>query len=321
VLGLLCDTSVWLDLATDVNGQKVITTVRVLADEGRVTVLVPQIVIDEFEDNRAMVQADMTRSLSSHFRLVRQEIEKHGQGRGRDAALSELDNLAHRVPLINETATRNFDDVHELLVAGKRLAPTADDRERAVQRALEGRAPFHRARNSIADALIIEMYATAVAQEGHDGYCFVTRNTKDFSAVGEDHRIPHPDLAELFARPGSGYFLSLAAALAAHYPDEFDELLAEFDFHEEPRSYEEIRAAEEEMFDRIWYDRSMYHEHEDGTDVEELRRIAGPGRVRVEAKYGADNLGPYDKFEWGMLNGKLSALRWVLGSEWDFLDT
>ena len=26
-------------------------------------------------------------------------------------------------------------------------------------------------------------------------------------------------------------------------------------------------------------------------------------------------------FEWGMWNGKLSTLRWVLGSEWDFLDT
>ena len=26
-------------------------------------------------------------------------------------------------------------------------------------------------------------------------------------------------------------------------------------------------------------------------------------------------------FEWGMWNGKLSTLRWVLGEDWDFLDT
>ena len=25
---------------------------------------------------------------------------------------------------------------------------------------------------------------------------------------------------------------------------------------------------------------------------------------------------PYDEFEWGMVNGKLSALRWVLGDDW-----
>ena len=34
-----------------------------------------------------------------------------------------------------------------------------------------------------------------------------------------------------------------------------------------------------------------------------------------------DELGPWTDFEWGMLNGKLSAIRWVLGDERDMLDT
>ena len=40
-----------------------------------------------------------------------------------------------------------------------------------------------------------------------------------------------------------------------------------------------------------------------------------------EEEHGKDKMGPWDDFEWGMINGKLSALRWSLGEEWDMLDT
>jgi len=42
---------------------------------------------------------------------------------------------------------------------------------------------------------------------------------------------------------------------------------------------------------------------------------------RLEKKYGKENLGPYSKLDWGMINGKLSALRWIYGDEWDALYT
>ena len=162
--------------------------------------------------------------------------------------------------------------------------------------------------------------AGALTSDSDDHHCFVTLNVRDFSALGDDQRLPHPDCADVFADPRSHYFISLSAALGARFPNEFDELLEEFDFRDEPRTYDEIREAEEELFDRIWYERSLSHEtHVD--DVDALLRIAGPGRARVEAKYGVESLGPYSDFDWGMLNGKLSAVRWVLGAAWDFLDT
>jgi hypothetical protein len=323
VLYLLADTSVWLDLAKNINGQKLIVTVRVLAHEGRMTLLVPQLVVDEFERNRERVEADMTRSVSAQLARARDAIQQHGQGEGRKAALKELDNLTHRLPLINQMATRNFEEVLELVGKGHALSPTPEDYERVARRGVDKLAPFHRGKNGAADALLLEMYRTAAQAmpgDADDHHCFVTLNVRDFSALGDDQRLPHPDCADVFAGPRSQYFVSLSGALAAHFPDEFNDLLEEFDFHEEPRSYDEISAAEHEFFDRIWYQRSLSHET-DVEDVDELVRIAGPGRARVEAKYGFDNLGPYSDFDWGMLNGKLSALRWVLGADWDFLDT
>jgi hypothetical protein len=83
------------------------------------------------------------------------------------------------------------------------------------------------------------------------------------------------------------------------------------------RSEKAIRTATGKIVDRIWYDRSFL-----GPDPLEPEILEGRNRNRrrVESEHEG-NLGPYTDFEWGMLNGKLSALRWVLGERWDDLGT
>jgi hypothetical protein len=93
----------------------------------------------------------------------------------------------------------------------------------------------------------------------------------------------------------------------------------------EERSKEEVVAALEEFTDRVWYNRHQdakiaIEEGEEEVDPQ-IWRDALKNAKKMEDKYGADNLGPYDDFEWGLLNGKLSALRWLFGFEWDMLDT
>ena len=161
-------------------------------------------------------------------------------------------------------------------------------------------------------------------------HAFITTNHTDFSRANSDKREPHDDLADAFDGIGSRYALGvdgLNIVLCDHFGEEIEDLFEETDFQEEPRRLDEILAAETELFDRIWYHRSMQHDYRaqrDG-DAEELERhqnIDGSARARVEATYTKPGqLGPYTDFEIGMLNGKMSALRWVLGSEWDFLDT
>jgi len=331
VLRLLLDTSTWLDLAKRRDGQRWIVALRVYWYQKKLDLLVPAVVIDEFERNRPRIEASMTASVSERFRLIKRDLDEYG-GEDQQHALEVLDGLAYQVPLIGAMTTRNFDEIMDLLRKGQILEPTDQDRSRVVQRGLDKQAPFHRSRNSVADALMLELYASAIgsASLSSEPHAFVTSNSDDFSSPHGDKRQPHPDIAILFAETGSSYGLGaegLNKILLDHFGDELKELFEESDFKEEPRRLDEILEAEQEFFDRVWYHRSLMREitveQEEGPEgVVNLLRIAGQGRRRVEAKYSRlGELGPYTDFELGMLNGKLSALRWVLGSEWDFLDT
>jgi hypothetical protein len=90
------------------------------------------------------------------------------------------------------------------------------------------------------------------------------------------------------------------------------------------RSVKQILAAENELFTRLWYGRKMPAKfyRAKGTPKDIIRGML-KGKREAERRFGKKSLmaNMVSDFDWGMLSGKLSAIRWVLGEDWDILDT
>lgn len=108
----------------------------------------------------------------------------------------------------------------------------------------------------------------------------------------------------------------------------------------EMRDAGSIIDAENEFCDKVWYNRchlAVKEEIKNGQVkivkkwkkgystqnfiTKEGWEVAKKVAKKIEKKYRKKDLGPYTNYDWGFVCGKLSAIRWVLGDDWDRLDT
>lgn len=336
MLKLLIDTCVWIDLAKDHHQHTFLRALDTLMRKGEVSVMVPSLLLAEFERNKGNILNTNRASLSSALKRAKDLLDQHGQGDGKAEALGQLNAIDQRLPRLGDlTGITAF--VEQILHKAETIPVTDAAKLRALERGLKKQAPYGK-KNSTADAILIEAFADVVKGKGTTGhqFGFVTHNKNDFSQPEGDHRQYHPDFADIFTKRKVRYFVTLKDALMTVDSSVIEDLESE-EYWEQPRATDEIVDEIGVLIDKVWYNRHKVYEAK--IEAGEIKLRPHPGKYdpdgcdpkiwkgalesakRVEEKYGIENVGPWNDFEWGMLNGKLSALRWVLGEEWDFLDT
>ncbi|MCK5580002.1 MAG: DUF4935 domain-containing protein [Candidatus Omnitrophica bacterium] len=334
---LLIDTCVWLDIAKDYQQQALLGGIEELLHQKKISLILPQTICDEFARNKAKIAKDGCKSQTDILKRTKDIIHKFGDPKKKNSVLDQLNEVDYKIPLLGESAIESIKRIEKIFASANVLSVPDYIKLRAAQRAIDKKAPFHRQRNGIDDSILIEMYADSVHNaKPSERLAFVTHNTKDFSHPTDNNKLPHPDIAVLFSRVKSLYFISLGEAMKRIAPDQISDLMLEYEWTEESRRLAEIIDAVSELLDKIWYNRhqnlririerseiKLVEKDEGQRNVcqRDIWQGAQKAAKSLEKKYGLQDLGPWDDFEWGMLNGKLSALRWVLGEEWDMLDT
>ncbi|MFP3589111.1 hypothetical protein SCB29_36775, partial [Paraburkholderia sp. SIMBA_055] len=75
----------------------------------------PQQVLDEFDRNKTRIIEDARRGLQSHFRLVRQAVNRFGEDARKADLLAGLNEVDHRIWVDDDAVGESIERINALL--------------------------------------------------------------------------------------------------------------------------------------------------------------------------------------------------------------
>jgi hypothetical protein len=209
---LLVDSCVWLDIAVDARLAPLLDALDSLSLRGRILLVVPDVVVTEIDRNANSVEEKTRRVYEGLIREALDMAHLLSTATEQEELRHSLGSLASALPTFQGALNSRMRRVRAMLGRGGVLSQASTDAMmvKAFRRGLAKKAPFRRGKNSCGDALILEHFDSCSQAMGAGDRCvFISSNKLDFGSP-EDHRLPHPDLADLFDGVRTMFSINLA---------------------------------------------------------------------------------------------------------------
>jgi len=229
---LIIDTCVWIDLCND-EDKEVREKLSDLVKQGKVKLILPQLVIEEWERNKQSKIIDYKKASFRGMIKNAKKISEYIPQEDSSCIKRILEKFQQRIPQIEQAALEEIKVIEYLYnyPSTIKLQIEGNVKLQAVEFALLKKAPFKN-KNCMADALILLSAVDYINRKQLKNCIFVSRNTSDFSSTSNTLQI-HEDLQALFEKNEIKYFVNIGLAI-----NEVEKGLI---------SNEEIRKIEEEL--------------------------------------------------------------------------
>lgn len=134
---VLVDTCVWLDLAKDHTQQPLLAALEDLIKVGEIELIAPRIVLEEFAANKDRVVDEAGRSFSGALRRAREAVDKFGDPKRKNKAITDIDEVVRRVGNLADDAVEGVARIQKLFATTSTTETAVDIKLRATDRAIK----------------------------------------------------------------------------------------------------------------------------------------------------------------------------------------
>jgi len=224
------DTNAWIYLANGMEPVKLLHYIEEQASKGAITLLVPELTVEEWERNKVNIKKGVLKELTNatdNFKRLTKAISQ----RTADAfeflfttpdvfAIEEeyFDNITRDImsnrKKLEEAIEKNIESVEKLFANGRtiRLPTTDKSKLQSADLALDKKAPFLK-KNSFADAVILMAFCNYLKENNITDGMFVSYNSEDYCLKENGNKSLHPDLQPFMDEVGAKFYTVIGEAM------------------------------------------------------------------------------------------------------------